>query len=139
MTNKIDAMLAPRALTAREVAEVSVNHLIIYGVAHRAFINASVIQDGGDIEQATIYAAESALAGIVDDAVRNLSEWLADVENDGEPRFYRKASVKDAISALCGTVGDRFVRLPDAGAVDQLIGLMDSRDHETLTELVNAS
>lgn len=138
MTN-LDAMIAPRALTAREIAEVAVPHLIAYGCAHRGFIHAGTIADGPDRDGSTVYACEEALASIVDNAVSSVGDWLTDCETDGQPRFYRKASVKVAMTALCAEVGRRFAALEDSQSVDRHVRLLEDRNGPTLDALVEAA
>lgn len=107
MTTKIDAMIAPRALTALEIASVIAPDAVIYATAHRAFIHTTILSDGdGDLGQdgATRYTAETALTAIGDRAIESISEWLSDMDGDGEPRFYRKGAVAEAVRLMLGNV-----------------------------------
>lgn len=136
MTTKIDAMIAPTALTATELVSVATPHIIAYAVAHRAFIYAGVITDGANHEVATVHACEGALAGIVDDAMRSVNEWLSDMESDGTPRFYRKASLKDAVERLCRQAASMAVRQESAGDLNTLLELLTDRDRGTTETLI---
>lgn len=137
--NKIDTMLAPRALTALELAQVLSPQLIVYGVAHRAFIHHQTLQDDTRLEAAVVSASESALASIIDDGLRSVNEWLSDMEGDGEPRFYRKASVKDAVTALCRASADSFCRQNNEADVASLADAITDRDEAVLTMLIEAA
>ena len=136
MTTKIDAMLAPRALTATELASVTTPHLIAYAVAHRAFIFAGVMSDGANHEVATVHACEGALQGVVSDAMESVNQWLADMEGDGQPRFYRKASVKDAVEKLCSAAASMAVRQESAADLNTLLELLTDRDRGTTETLI---
>lgn len=136
--NKIDALIAPRALTATEIAQVTVNQMISYGVAHRAFIHAGVLQDGADVEVATIHASETALESIVEDAVRSLGEWLADMDADGTPRFYRKASLKDAVRSLFRSAAQHlFLTQSEDAGVNVVVSQLTDRDDATLQKVID--
>lgn len=136
MTAKIDALLAPRALTAMELASVATPHLIAYAVAHRAFIHTGTIVDGEARDTATVHACESALDGIVKDAVASVGEWLSDMEAEGEPRFYRKASIKDAVERLARALADMAVRQENAASLNTLLELISDRDRGMAQTLI---
>ncbi len=137
--NKIDAMIAPRALTALELAQVLSPHLIVYGVAHRAFIHHQTLNDDTRLESAVVSASETALASIADDAMKSVNQWLADVDGDGEPRFYRKASVRTAVSALCMAAADAFCRQSTEKAVADLADFITDRNEATLAMLIESA
>jgi hypothetical protein len=135
--NKLDAMIAPRALTSEELAQVVAPQLIVYGIAHRAFIHASVLQDGvPGMDAAVVGASESALQGVIDDALTSMGDWLADMESDGTPRFYRKGAVKDAVTALCHSAAGCFVRQSNEVDVATLAEAISDRDHKVLQMLI---
>jgi hypothetical protein len=134
--NKVDALIAPRALTAREIAEVTVPQMIAYCVAKRAFIHAEVLQDGGWADSATVSASESALALIIEDAVRSLGEWLGDMEAEREPRFYRKASLKDAVRLLFDAAAQAAMIQSDAAGLNVILSQLDDRDDTLLNRIV---
>lgn len=135
--NKIDSLIAPRALTATEIAQVTVNQMISYGVAKRAFIFAHVLQDDADVEVATVHASETALEAIVEDAVRSLGEWLADMEGDKEPRFYRKASLKDAVRSLFQSAAELFLAQSADAGVAVIVSQLTDRDEATLQAVID--
>ena len=137
--SKLDALIAPRALTAREIAEVAVPHLIAYGVAHRGFIHAGVIADGPDREGSTVYACESALIAIAGDAETSVRQWLGDCQTDGQPRFYQNKGLIAAVAGLCAEVGRRFAELEDSQSVDRHVRLLEDRDGSALDAIVEAA
>jgi hypothetical protein len=137
--NKIDAMIAPRALTALELAQVLSPNLIVYGIAHRAFIHNGTLQDDTRLEVAVVSFSESALQAIAADGLRSVSEWLADMEGDKEPRFYRKASLKDAVTALCEAAASLFVRLENPADVATLADKITERDPAVLNQIIQLS
>lgn len=134
--SKLDAMIAPRALTVTELTSVITPHLIAYAVAHRAFGRAGTISDGSNHEVATVHACESALAGIVDDAMTSLNEWLSDMEGDRRPRFYRKASLKDVVEKLCRQAGHTATRQELPGSLETYLELLTDRDRGTTETLI---
>lgn len=134
--SKIDAMIAPRALTATELVSVATPHLIAYAVAHRAFIHACVLQDGLAPDTAVVHACESALVGIVGDAMDSVNEWLSDMEGDGQPRFYRKASVKDAVEKLARAAGNMAARQESPADLATFVELLNDRDRGTTETLI---
>ncbi|MEJ7831310.1 MAG: hypothetical protein WKF79_00205 [Nocardioides sp.] len=136
---KLDALIAPRALLAVEIASVCVPHLIAYAVTHRAFIHAGTVSDGPDREGSTVYACEEALASIIDNAVSSMSVWLADMEGDGEPRFYRKASVRTAVSALCEAAGRMALTFEDGQSLDRLIRHLEHHNEPTMAALIESA
>ena len=136
--NRIDAMIAPRALTALELVSVIVPNLIVYGVAYRAFIHNQTLSDGTELEAAVVSFSESALDGIRSDALGSVSDWLGDMEAESEPRFYRKGAVKDAVDALCNAAADQFIRADDDKAVHALAMRLTDRDRPVLQMLIDA-
>lgn len=139
MTNKIDALIAPRALTAMEMAQVLAPHLIVYGVAHRAFIHAETLQDDTRLEVAVVHASEAALAGIAEDAMKSISDWLSDMDGDHEPRFYRKASLRPAVSALLAEAGQAFARCDQPSEVGVLADRITDREAPVLQMIIDAA
>jgi hypothetical protein len=137
--NRLDTMLAPRALTSREVAEVLSPHLIVYGIAHRAFIHAETLQDDTRLEAAVVSASEEALAAIADAGLKSVGQWLSDMESDREPRFYRKGALADVVYALCREAAQAFCRREDEKQVALLADLITDRDRVTLEMLIRAS
>lgn len=134
MTN-LDTMIAPRALLAREIAEVAAPQLIIYGVAHRAFTHAS-LWDGPDRDSATTSAAESVLGDIASAALTSVKQWLGDCQTDGEPRFYQQAGLTNAVSRLLAATGSYFSALADAKSVDDVVALIEDCDAPCLSMLI---
>lgn len=134
--NKLDAMIAPRALTTIDIASVITPHMIAYAVAHRAYIRAGTMSDGSNHEVATVHACEGALQGVVDDAMRSLNEWLSDMEGDGQPRFYRKASLKDVVERLCRQAGHTATRQEAPGSLETYLELLTDRDRGTTETLI---
>ena len=132
---KLDAMIAPRALTAREIAEVAAPQIAVYAIAHRAFTHAMLWTAD---DAATTSAAESALDDIVEDGVRSVGEWLSDMEGDGEPRFYRKASVKPALLAICRAAANLMCQQSGDAGVAVVLLQLESRDGPLLERLINA-
>jgi hypothetical protein len=135
-TTKIDALIAPRALTAIDLTSVTIPHLIAYAVTHRAFIFAGVLQDDANHEVATVHACEGALQGIVDDAMSSVNQWLADMESDGTPRFYRKASVKDAVERLCRQAAAFACRAETPAELNQLLTELTDREPGRIHSLI---
>lgn len=134
--NKIDALIAPRALTAAELVSVTTPHLIAYAVAHRAFIFAGTLTDYSNCEVATVHACEGALAGIVDDAMSSMNQWLSDMDADGQPRFYRKASVKEAVEKLARAAGQMAARQETTNDLTTFVELLTDRDRGTTETLI---
>lgn len=135
--SKIDALIAPRALTATEMVSVLTPHLIAYAVAHRAFIFAGVLQDDCNHEVATVHACEGALASIVSDGMTSLSDYLSDMEADGQPRFYRKASLKEAVEKLARAAGNMAARQEQASDLHTMLELLTDRDRGLTETLIS--
>lgn len=131
---KLDAMIAPRALTIREVAEVLSPHLISYGVSHRAFTFAD-LWDSSDAGATS--AAETAMVAIEQDAHRSLDQWLGDVQNDGEPRFFQKVGLRHAVKELLGAAGQYFAQQSAESGVKVLISQLEDRDEDVLLRLID--
>lgn len=129
---KLDAILAPRALTVREIAEVLVPNLIVFGVTKRAFTFAHV----WDVDGATNSTACEALGDIETTARQSVEQWLGDVATDGEPRFYQKAGLKDAIAKLLDASARLFATKPDS-EVRTLIDFLDDRDEAVLGMIID--
>lgn len=127
----LDSMIAPRALTALELASVAAPHILTYAVAHRAFTFASL----WDADGATTSTAEHALDDIADAGVASVGEWLADCETDGEPRFYRKASVKPALVEMC-RVAARIACGTGDGELAAFVTRLEERDPTLMEQLV---
>ena len=142
MLSKIDALIAPQPLTAMEIAQVAAPNLAVYGVAHRAFIHARVLQQETD-DAATCGAAEAALADIATGALQSVEEWLSDMESDETPRFYRKSALKIAMMQLVTATGRLFAPLEGYGRADddvaRMIALFEDRDEATLRALIDAA
>lgn len=132
---KIDALIAPRALTARELAEVLVPHLTVYAVAHRAFIHGRTLQDDTPLESAVVHVSESVLAHIAAEGLDSVNRWLADMDGDGQPRFYRKASLKEAVDTLCHGAATMAIRTDEA-SFPTLLDLLADRDRGTIESLI---
>lgn len=129
---KIDAMIAPRALLAEELASVVAPHLIAYGLANRAFTHANIWDAADD---ATIHAAEQVLADTVEAAERSMKEWLSDMQADGQPRFYQAAGLKKAISNLHLSAGRYFNGLSDE-VVSAAVTLLTDRHQQSLNLII---
>lgn len=137
--NSIDSMIAPRPLTAIELVHVAAPHLITYGVTHRALIHAGILQDDGEHEGATRFSAEEALGAIVNATTSSVGEWLADMEGDKEPRFYRKASLHEAIGKLCEATARIFLAQSADEGVAVIISQIEDRDSALLTRIIETA
>jgi hypothetical protein len=125
-------MIAPRALTVREVAQVIAPQLIAYGLIHRA----ATFGNAWDAEPAATSAIESALESVREDAGRSLGEWLADVDNDGEPRFFRKTALVDVIRLLCASAAQVFCRQSAEDGVKVILSQLEDRDETLLNKII---
>lgn len=126
--SKIDAMIAPHALTSNEIVSVITPHIIAYAVAHRAYIMTGTLSDGSCHDAATTHACEEALACVVDSALASLDEWLRDMERDGSPRFYRKVALRDAVQKICRAAAAWACEYQLWAEVDAFLGLLTDRD-----------
>lgn len=138
MTN-IDTMIAPQPLSATDLLSVITPQVTAYATAHRAFIFAGILSDGTAPDCATVSACESALQSIIDDAITSLGEWLSDMEGDGEPRFYRKASLKPAVALICQEAGRMAARQETAADMATFIELLFDRDRGLTMTLLQVS
>lgn len=138
MTN-IDTMIAPQPLSGTDLISVATPQITAYATAHRAFIYAGILSDGTSPDSATVSACESALESIINDAVASVGDWLADMEGDGEPRFYRKASLKPALTLICQEAGRMAARQETAADMATLIELLFDRDRGLTMTLLNLS
>lgn len=136
--NKIDAMIAPRALTSEELASVIAPQMVVYGLAHRALIHARCLQDG-EADGATRQAAESMLESVVGDARASMADWLGDMQAEGDPRFFQKAGLERAISDLLGEAAQAFCRHPDEGDTQRLVADIECRQGGWKTIVANAN
>lgn len=134
----LNATLAPRALTADELASVIAPQLITYGVAKRAFTHAS-LWDGSGRDNGTTTAAEAALGTITGEALCSLDEWLGDMEQDGEPRFYRKQALKTAVQQLCDAAADYYLAQSDERGVDVITCRIEDREGTMMADLIRAA
>lgn len=137
----IDALIAPRALTALEIASVIAPDAVIYMTAHRAFIHATVLQDAeGDLggEGAIRFTAEQALSGITNRAIESLSEWLSDMERE-EPRFYRKGSVAGAVGIMLGRAAAEGMKVESEADFISLLADVNDRTDKALEMMVGQS
>lgn len=127
----LDSMIAPRALTAREVAEVAAEQLSVYGIAHRAFTLAGLWTN-----DAMTQAAETALAAIIEDAEKSVKDWLGDCQTDGEPRFYQAAGLKRVVAELCQAAGRLTCAQSDHPGVAVIASMLEDRDAKMLEALI---
>lgn len=134
--SKIDAMVAPRALTSSEIASVIAPQLIAYGLAHRAFTHAGIWDAD---EYANVHAAESVLHSTIADAESSMKQWLTDMQTDGTPRFYQAAGLKRAIEALCVVSGQVATTLSSPDDVVAFVELLIRRDRGTLESMITAA
>lgn len=142
MTTKLDALIAPRALTALEIASVIAPDAVIYATAHRAFIHTTVLSDGDDDlgqDGATRYTAETALTAISDRACESVSEWLADMDGDGEPRFYRKGSVAPAVREMLSNAAAEGMKCDTEAEFVKFLAALSDRTDRSLDCLVGQS
>lgn len=142
MTTKLDALIAPRALTALEIASVIAPDAVIYATAHRAFIHTTILSDGDeDLGQdgATRFTAERAMTAIEDRACESVSEWLADMDGDGEPRFYRKGSVAEAIRTMLSNGAAAGMKCENDREFGAFLADLTDRTDRALDCLIGAS
>lgn len=129
MTIDLGASVAPQSLTMREILEVTADSFIILGLTHRAITRAGIWTDH---EGGALYnAAESQLTDARADARENLDDWLGDMKQDGDPRFFNQ----DRLIKEMGNIEDHYTRLfnqtedADLGA---LIAELSGRDFDRL-------
>lgn len=134
--HKLDSILAPRALTSAEVASVISPQLIVSGLAHRAFTHAYV-WDEERREGPTRFAAESVLTAVKEDANASLDQWLGDMTQDGEPRFFNKAGLTKSVEGLLGAAGRLFCMADDAKQLETLIANIEDREADTMDQLID--
>lgn len=141
MTDKIAAMLAPRALTTRELAEVLIPHLITYGTVKRGITHSGL---WGIEDDAVLHSAEAALTSIICDAEVSVKSWLSDCQQDGEPRFYQAAGLTKAIARLCGAAAEIAMTLEwgsapgphDPERLEDWNNRLADRDGSAISELI---
>lgn len=131
----LNAILAPRPLQLAEVASVIAPHMIVYGLAHRAFTHAYV-WDEGKVDGATLHAAEEVLTDVIAAARSSLNDWLADMENDNEPRFYRKDGVAAAIRLLCEAAGAECAAIDNAADVTTWVQQVEDRESRSYESII---
>lgn len=134
----LDAMIAPRALLAREIAEVIATELIIYALGHRAFTHARIWFED-ETEDATRTAAESALESIADRAKESVLDWLGDCSSDGEPRFYQKHGLEKAVRQLCSAAASIACSCASEGAVNVFVRALEDREPDTIAHVIGVA
>lgn len=122
----LDTILAPRALTSEELASVIVPQLIAYGLTSRAFTH-GYVWDEEKRDGATRCSAESVQTSIIEDANASIRDWLADMQTDGDPRFFNGAGLRKAIEQLCSAASRMFCAVGSD---------LESGDGETLEALI---
>lgn len=134
----LDTMIAPRALTSREVAEVAATELIIYALAHRAFTHARIwLED--ETEDATRTAAELALASVAQRAEESVLDWLGDCSSDGEPRFFQKHGLGKAIRDLCSAAASIACKCEGEIGVNLFVRNLEDRDPDTIAHVIGVA
>jgi hypothetical protein len=123
--------LAPKALTLREVMEVTADGMTMLGLTHRAITRAGVWNK----EDGALYRhAESAIEACFAEAKDDLDQWLADCKTDGDPRFYNNEVLGTQLRDLASRYEHLFNRTEDRD-LEQLIDDLRDRDFAQLLEV----
>lgn len=123
--------LAPRALTLREVMEVTADGMTMLGLTHRAITRTGIWNK----EEGALYRhAESAIEACFAEANDDLEQWLADCKTDGDPRFFNKEVLNTQLRDLASRY-ERLFNQTEERDLEPLIDDLRERDFTRLLEI----
>ncbi len=128
MTIDTTASVAPKALTIKEILEVTADSMIIVGLSYRAFACAGLWNREGT---ALYSEAESAIENGRAEALANLESWLGDMKQDGDPRFFNKDKLDAELRNIALHYTKLFLSVGQA-EVEKLVDELTGRDFNRL-------
>lgn len=127
MTIDPSATVAPQALSVKEVLEVTADSMIVGGLVHRAVTRAGI----WNREDALYGRAESIMEDAFAHARDDLDMWLADMKQDGIPRFYNN----EKLGTVLREIDSHYTRLFNATEdkdIEALVEELTDRNFERL-------
>ena len=128
MTLDLDTALAPRALTLKEVLEVTADGFILVGLTHRAVTHAGL----WNRQDALYGCAEDLLECAFSKAKADLDDWLADMKTDGTPRFYNSEVLMKQLREIDSHYVKLFLSVDNAYDIEPLVEELHGRDFTRL-------